>query len=86
MKISTGNKATNRTKSRRFADGFDHQKGAIFRFSDESCRETGPVLKISNLDEEELNVLNTIQVHNLGEERNFGLLNYEVNVREKKKV
>ena len=39
---------------------------------------------ISNLDEEELNVLNTAQVHNLGKECNVGLLNYEISVRGKK--
>ena len=39
---------------------------------------------ISNLDEEELNVLNTAQLHNLGKERNVGLLNYEISIRGKK--
>ena len=42
---------------KRFADGFAHQKGAIFGFSEKSCRDTGLVLKMSDLDEEELNVL-----------------------------
>ena len=41
-------------------------------------------MKISGLDEEELNVLNTVQVHNLGEERNVGLFNYEISIRGKK--
>ena len=69
---------------KKFADGFAHQQGAIFGFSDKSCRDTGPVLKISDLDEEELNVLNTVQVHNLGNERNVRLLNYESSIRGKK--
>ena len=56
----------------------------IFGFSDKSCRDTGPVLKMSDLDEEELNVLNTVQVHNLGKERNVGLFNYEISIRGKK--
>ena len=41
-------------------------------------------MKISDLDEEELNVLNTVLVHNLGEECNVGLLNYEISIRGKK--
>ena len=41
-------------------------------------------MKISDLDEEELNVLNIVQVHNLGEERNVGLFNYEISIRGKK--
>ena len=41
-------------------------------------------MKVSDLDEEELNVLNIIQVHNLGEERNVGLFNYEISIRGKK--
>ena len=69
---------------KRFADGFAHQKGAIFGFSDKSCRDTGSVLKISDLDKEELNVLNTVQVHNLGKEHNVELFNYEISIRGKK--
>ena len=42
-------------------------------------------MKISDLDEEELNVLNIVQVHNLGKERNVGLFNYKISIREKKK-
>ena len=41
-------------------------------------------MKISNLDEEEVNVLNTVHVHSLGEEHNVGLFNYEINIRGKK--
>ena len=69
---------------KKIADGFAYQKRAIFGFSDKFCRDTGPVLKISDLDEEELNVLNIVQVHNLGEERNVGLFNYEISIRGKK--
>ena len=69
---------------KKFADGFAHQKGAIFGFSDKSCRDTGSVLKISDLDKEELNVLNTVQVHNLGKEHNVELFNYEISIRGKK--
>ena len=69
---------------KKFADGFAHQKGAIFGFSDKSCRDTGPVLKIFDLDEEELNVLNIVQVHNLGDECNVQLFNYEISIKEKK--
>ena len=69
---------------KKFTNGFAHQKGAIFGFSDQSCRDTGPVLRIFDLDEEELNVLNTVQVHNHGEESNVGLFNYEISIRGKK--
>ena len=41
-------------------------------------------MKIFDFDEEERNVLNTIQVHNLGKECNVGLFNYEVSIRRKK--
>ena len=41
-------------------------------------------MKIFDFDEEERNVLNTIQVHNLGKERNVGLFNYEISIRRKK--
>ena len=69
---------------KKFADGFAHQKGAIFGFSDKSCRDTTPVLKISDLDKEELNVLNTVQVHNLGKEHNVELFDWEISIRGKK--
>ena len=41
-------------------------------------------MKISDLDEEEVNVLYIVQVHNLGEERNVGLLHYEISIRGEK--
>ena len=41
-------------------------------------------MKIPDLDEEELNVLSTVQVHKLGEEHNVGLFNYEISIRGKK--
>ena len=66
---------------KKFADGFTQQKEATFGFSDKSRRDTGPVLKISDLGEEKFNVLNTVQVHNLGEEHNVGLFNYEISIR-----
>ena len=39
---------------------------------------------MSDLDEEEVNVLYIVQVHNLGEERNIGLVDYEISIRGKK--
>ena len=71
---------------KKFSDCFAYQKGAIFGFSDKSRRDTGPVLKIFDLDEEKLNVLNTVQVHNFGEEHNFGLFNYETRIKEEEKL
>ena len=41
-------------------------------------------MEISDLDKEELSVLNTVQVHNLGGERNVGLFNYAIGIRGKK--
>ena len=69
---------------KKFADGFTQQKEATFGFSDKSRRDTGPVLKISDLGEEKFNVLNTVQVHNLGEEHNVGLFSYEISIRGEK--
>ena len=53
-------------------------------FQRQALQRHRTVLKISNLDEGELNVLNTVQVHNLGEEHNVGLFNYEISIRGKK--
>ncbi|CAL4248580.1 unnamed protein product [Meganyctiphanes norvegica] len=50
----------------KFADGFAHQKGAIFGFGNQKDDDTKSVLKISNLDQDSLNKLNKVQIHNLG--------------------
>ena len=65
-----------------FADGFSHQKGAIFGFGPNAEGDTGAVMKISDASPEELAVLdNFVDVHNIGEERNVGSFNYALTVR-----
>ena len=67
-----------------FAEGFDHQKGAIFGFGPSAEKETGSVLKISTVDEDTLGKMDRyVPVHNLGEERNVGMVNHELNIRGK---
>ena len=64
-----------------FAEGFDYQKGAIFRLGPSSNMETNSVLKITNVDDETLDKMGKfVPVHNLGEERNVGMVNYEIDI------
>ena len=43
------------------------------------------IVKIRDMSEEQLRILDdNVQVHNLGEERNVGLVNYELSIRGKK--
>ena len=67
----------------KFADGFAHQKGAIFGFGYQKDDDTKTVLKISNLDQDSLNKLNKVPIHNLGEERAVGMINHELQIRGK---
>ena len=70
-----------------FAEGFDYQKGAIFGFGPSANNETGSVLKIANVNEETLGKLDKfVAVHNLGEERNVGMVNYEIDIRGKRNL
>ena len=69
-----------------FASGFSHQKGAIFGFGPTAAEDTGHVLKISTLSEDEMKVLDKVMVHNIGEERNVGLCNFEVSLRGKENL
>ena len=42
------------------------------------------VVKICDMSEDQLKILDAnVQVHNLGEERNVGLVNYELSIRGK---
>ena len=68
---------------RKFSQGFEYQKGAIFGFGGTKDDETGTVLKICNLTDAELVKLDQAQVHNLSEERSVGFLNYEIDIRGK---
>ena len=43
------------------------------------------VVKICDMSEDQLKILDAnVQVHNLGEERNVGLVNYELSIRNSK--
>ena len=65
------------------ARGFEYQKWAIFGFGKSKDDDTGTVLKICNLTEDELKVLEKAEIHNLGEERNVGFLNNELDIKGK---
>ena len=47
--------------------------------------DTGSVLKLSTLNEDEVEKMNKVQVHNIGKERSVGFFNYEIGFRGKKK-
>ena len=68
-----------------FADGLHLQKGAIFGFGPAASEEVSQnVLKISSADESILSTLDkNVQVHNIGEERNVGMITYELSIRGK---
>ena len=71
-----------------FADGFAVQKGAIFGFGKQAEDQTGTKLKISAAPPDIMNKLNSkhVPLHNLAEERNVGLTNYEINIRGKRNL
>ena len=56
----------------KFRKGFEKQKGSIFGFGSNADEDTGSILKISSLSDK--SILKNISVHNLGEERNVGML------------
>ena len=62
------------------AKGYEHQKGGIFGFGKKKYTDTN-VVKMCDMSEEQLKMLDeNVQVHNLGEERNVGLVNYELSI------
>ena len=63
----------------KFQKGFDKQKGAIFGFGTTAEEDTGNILKLCSLSDR--TILSGEPVHNLGEERSVGMLNYELNIR-----
>ena len=63
---------------KKFANGFEYQKGAIFGFDGQKSDDTGTVLKSGDLDDENINQLNQVQIHNLSEEQSVGFVNYEL--------
>ena len=66
-----------------FAEGVDYQKGSIFGFGQSQTAETNQdVLRVSTVNSSTLHNLNqNAPVHNIGEERNVGMVNYEVSIR-----
>ena len=70
-----------------FAEGFSHQKGAIFGFGPNKDDDCATVLKISTLDEQKLKELDdNAPVHNLLSERQVGEVNYGLHIRGKKNL
>ena len=63
---------------KKFDYGFQYQKGAIFGFGEKKSDDTGTFLKLCDLDDEKINQLNQVRIHNLSEEWSFGLVNYEL--------
>ena len=65
----------------KFAAGFLKQKGAIFGFGDNLAENmvNDTVLQVHSF--EDIGDLDKGPVHNLGEERSVGLLNYELGMR-----
>ena len=66
----------------RLAEGFSTQRGKIFGFGPEAESPT-VTFKVSAATDEELQKLNLTAVHNLGEERSVGSINYELGIRGK---
>ena len=56
-----------------FAEGFGHQKGAIFGFGKVTTKDINKnVTKICNTKEDEIAIVDrNVQVHNIGVERSF---------------
>ena len=47
-----------------FGYGFEYQKGAIFGFGEKNSDNTGTILKLCDLDDEKINQLIQVQIHN----------------------
>ena len=62
-----------------FAEGLAIQKGAIFGFGPQSENDTGTLLKLSSVNNFEK--LDNVAIHNLGEERSVGYINFELGNR-----
>ena len=67
------------------AEGFSTQRGKIFGFGPEA-EKSGMTFKVSTATEEEMQKLNSTTVHNLGEERSVGNINYELGIRGKRNL
>ena len=58
----------------------------IFGFGKKKDEDTGTLLKICDLNEEKMDQLDSVQIHNLGEERSVGFVNYELDIRGKQNL
>ena len=67
------------------AEGFSTQSGKIFGFGPEA-EKSGMTFKVSTATEEEMQKLNSTAVHNLGDERSVGNINYELGIRGKRNL
>ena len=69
---------------RMVAEGLHHQKGAIFSFGSSANAETSQnVLKFTTNEDNMETLDKYVPVHNIGEERNVGIVNYETCIRGK---
>ena len=64
-----------------FSEGLSQQKGAIFGFGPDAEKGTVNLLKIATVSESEMEKLDKVPVHNLGEERSIGFVNFELHIR-----
>ena len=63
------------------AEDYEHQKGGIIGFGKKKYTCTNTNVKICDMSEEQLKMLDeNVQVHNMGEERNVGLVNYDISI------
>ena len=69
----------------RLAEGIALQRGKIFGFGPEA-EDPSKTFKISAASEEEIQKLNKTSVHNLGEERSVGSINFELGIRGKRNL
>lgn len=68
---------------KKFADGISTQRGAIFGFGPNADVDTGPLLKIFTVSEEEMVDLDKVPIDNLSSERSVGFFGYELGIRGK---
>ena len=58
----------------------------MFRYDQNAEEYTGTLLKIASVSEEsEMKQLDKVPIHNLCEERNVGVINYELHIRIREK-
>ena len=48
--------------------------------------DTGTALKLCDLNDEKINQLNQVQIHNLSEEQSVGFVDYELDIRGKQNL